>query len=502
MGTPKNKPQALTDVLAENVVLELVEGKGENSGKIFVRGEFGSANKPTANGRLYPPKLWESQIGRLEANLKDRKVIGELDHPQDGRTALTRASHVITDLRLVDGVVIGEAEILDTAKGKDLKAILSAGVPVGISSRGYGSTKPDSKGNEVVQEDYKLVTFDFVAEPADDTAYPEVFFEGVEFPMKDTKDKEKELLAKFTRMVDPNGPPTADELRAEFAEKLLKSVAELRSEIEADVRAELLADPAVAGAKTAVAAVAEALRPFAVIGEASEMTLLSDEEISKLKTEVADLKLKLAERDELVTKLGAAVKEAGYKFFMEKLIDGESDSEVIRDAIGDVTKFESTAKLAEAVEGIKSKITAKREEKRKEFERIHAIEEGLRRKNSDLAEGLEEALLSNKQLALELYAERRLVNHAERDKIRAVLDHTKLESREQVDDILEQFREVERDTDDLAAVRDRVRNVLGGGREHLPESARKGGRVRGSDYNGTGTSLNELRSLSGLGNRE
>jgi hypothetical protein len=498
----KIKAQSLTDVLSENVVLELVEGKGSDAGKVFVRGEFGNAEKPTANGRLYPPKLWESQIERLHSNLKDRKVLGELDHPQDGRTALTRASHVITDLRLVDSVVIGEAEILDTAKGRDLKAILAAGVPVGISSRGYGSTKADNKGNEVVQEDYKLVTFDFVAEPADDTAYPEVFFEGVE--MSD-RDREKALADKFARTVVLPQPTkvTSDEaLRAEFAGDLLKSVGELRTEIEAEVRAEMLADPSVARSKTAIEAVMGALKPFLSPSEVGDIEIEKDKEIEKLRNEVVSLQLKLAEQDELVLKLGEAVKEAGYKFFIEKLVEGETDAALIREAIGDVTKYESTKVLGEAVAAMKSKITEKREEKRKEFERVHAIEEGLRKKNSELADGLEEALLSNKQLALELYAERRLMNHPERDKIRAVLDHTKLESREQVDDILEQFREVERDSDDLAAVRDRVRNALGGGREHLPEARRgKAGRAVGN-YNGTGTSLNELRSLSGLGHRE
>ncbi|GAF85875.1 unnamed protein product, partial [marine sediment metagenome] len=186
--TSQNANAQLIDEQVHQVRLELIEGKGENAGKVFARGEFGHAAKPTANGRLYQHPIWESNIGRLAENLSARKVLGELDHPSDGRTALQRASHIITNLQLEGDRVIGEAEILDTAKGRDLKAILAAGVPVGISSRGYGSTKPNGKGHDVVQEDYKLVTFDFVAEPADDTAYPEAFFEGVEFPMSTPMD--------------------------------------------------------------------------------------------------------------------------------------------------------------------------------------------------------------------------------------------------------------------------------------------------------------------------
>ena len=304
--------EKLTDVLAEHVVLDLIEGTGEETGKVFVRGEFGNATKPTANGRLYPPGLWEGCIGYLGEKLKDRKVLGELDHPSDGRTALARASHVITSLKLKGGVVIGEAEILDTAKGRDLKAILSAGVPVGISSRGYGSTKTDSKGNEVVQEDYKLVTFDFVAEPADDTAYPEAFFEGVEMPMD--ADREKVLAAKFAKEVilpsekdkDPlqakfeklmagesDDAPEEQALRQEFAAEILAKIGELRQEVEAEVRAELLADPSLAGAKTALEHIVSVIAPFVPAG--SEAEVAKDSKIEALANRIAELELQLAE---------------------------------------------------------------------------------------------------------------------------------------------------------------------------------------------------------------
>jgi len=169
--------------------------------------------------------------------------------------------------------------------------------------------------------------------------------------------------------------------------------------------------------------------------------------------------------------------------------------------VGDVTEYESTGALMEAVGRIKGKLEERREKKRAAEAKIHAAEAVLRDKNSQLAGGLEEALMSNKQLALELYAERRLANHPEANKIRAVLDHAALESREQVDEILEQFREVARDPDDLAGVRDRVRNALGGGRESLPESRVRGSRDGKANYNGLGSSLHELRSLSGLGDR-
>ena len=138
----------LTDV--RSVKLQLVES-ADKTGKVFVRGEFGRADLATENKRVYPRKLWEREFTRLETGLSQRQVFGELDHPTDGRTSLNRVSHIITNLQLGDdGIVVGEAEILDTERGKNLMAMLKAGCSVGVSSRGYGSTKANDKGEEII----------------------------------------------------------------------------------------------------------------------------------------------------------------------------------------------------------------------------------------------------------------------------------------------------------------------------------------------------------------
>lgn len=147
--------------------LTVVESPEDSPSKVRVRGEFARADQATANGRVYPRGLWEREIKRMSTDLSGRKVFGELDHPADGRTLLSRVSHVLTDLRVDDnGLIVGEAEILDTSRGLDLKALLKGGCSVGVSSRGLGSTKTTKEGKEEVQDDYRLMTFDFVAEPA------------------------------------------------------------------------------------------------------------------------------------------------------------------------------------------------------------------------------------------------------------------------------------------------------------------------------------------------
>lgn len=543
----------LIDEQVNHVTLELVEGTGDKQGRIFARGEFGHAGKPTANGRLYPPPIWESNIGRLRPNLKERKVLGELDHPSDGRTALQRASHVITDLRLEGDRVIGEAEILDTSMGRDLKAILEAGVPVGISSRGYGSTKPDGKGKEVVQEDYKLVTFDFVAEPADSTAYPEVFFEGAEFPaeleelMDESKkpdeateeeeteesqetqeskgseeesleesvaarvssmsDEEKELARKFLQVAtgesENSEAPNMESLKKKFSSEILSHIGSMRGELEEEVRQDMLADPEIGGARRALEQVSRVLRPFLLPEDVNEVVEAKEEEIATLQRTIKERELKIGELEGLVETLAKAAKESGYKYHLERSISGESEADLIRSIVGDVTQYESAKEIDAKVEEAREQADSRRLEEEKVTRVSTARQSKLEEQARELAEGLEEAMGVNKQLALRLYASERLQTHPKAAKIHRMLEKVGFHSQDQIDDLIEEFREPTRDRDDLDSIRSRVRLRLQGGQEYLPEghTHHPGIRPGGGDYNGSGLPLDQLKKLAGIDNR-
>lgn len=520
-------PPQLIDEQVKACKLELVEGKEDKKGRVFARGEFGHAAKPTANGRFYRHNIWEGNITRLRPRLEEKKVLGELDHPNDGRTSLQRASHVITDLRLEGDRVLGEAEILDTAKGRDLKAILAAGVPVGISSRGFGSTKPGKDGIEEVQDDYKLVTFDFVAEPADDTAYPEVvfeatqmpsatmLFEGMEFEAPVTEDgveeavqtpDEQELAKRFAARVlsDAEGEselPTDEALREEFAAEILTRVESMRESIERQVRAEFLADPHVAGALQAIEQIREILQPFALSEDTQSIIAGRDETIQQLRDQLESLESQVAGQTALIETLTDAAREAGYRYHLECLLHEETPEVArIREIVGDVSQYESPETLqrsvTEAREEMRAVQLAEEHETRLHEERVSRLQE----KNRELAEGLEQALQAQRDLALQVYAAKRLQTHPSGAKIQRMLEQVGLTSKEQIDALIEGFREPDRDVDDLDALRAKIRTRLSGGREHLQEDVQEVGRKpRGArNYNGLGASLAELRHLSGL----
>jgi hypothetical protein len=140
------------------------------NGRLRVEGVFQRSDVANANKRVYPRSIWEKELQeqRVREALENKAMFGELDHPSDGKTSLKRVSHVVTDLKLEnDGTVTGAAEILGTPNGQILRTLFESGAQVGISSRGSGSVQ-----NGVVQEDFKLGTFDFVARPSTPGALP------------------------------------------------------------------------------------------------------------------------------------------------------------------------------------------------------------------------------------------------------------------------------------------------------------------------------------------
>ena len=451
----------LIDVLP--VTLQIVESRNKDgTTKTVVRGEFARAGVATENKRLYPTKIWEKEMRRLEGKMLDRNMFGEIDHPSEGRTSLQRVSHIVTGMKLENGILIGEAEILPTEKGKILEALLKSGCKVGVSSRGFGSVKANDDGVDEVQEDYKLVTFDFVADPADASAYPEVFFEGVEFPMadkieeSDRKDSDiRRHAAEDQKMAEKwakgllNDEPKSEEVPT-LPEDLLSTLAKMRDEVREEVRGELLSDPAVAGALKAVDEIKSLLRPFMLPEDAQTVVEQKDNEIKNLRKEVAEQKLRIADLEEDIGKLGSVAKEAGYKFYLERALADDPDASLIRNIIGDVKQFANSSELKARVEVIREQLAAKRVEDQEAEQKIAAQAEEIQASaealvveataRADKAESVSVKLAeANKSMALKLYTAKKLRNHPRSAKIRSLVESSGVESTDDVDQIVEQY---------------------------------------------------------------
>jgi hypothetical protein len=162
--------QLLQDVFIVENLQVLTEGKTNPTMKI--KGIFGRCNEMNNNGRIYPTAVLEGQLSKVQPMINERRLCGELDHPQNDTVKLSNASHLITKLEMKGNELIGEAEILNTPAGMTAKALVEGGVKIGISSRGMGTLSEDANGQKIVNEDFRLVTFDLVADPSTRGAFP------------------------------------------------------------------------------------------------------------------------------------------------------------------------------------------------------------------------------------------------------------------------------------------------------------------------------------------
>ena len=153
------------------VINETTEG---GQSRLKLRGRFQKCDEQNNNGRIYPRAILENQVKKIQEKINDRSLVGALDHPANDAIHLSQASHLITGLSVdKSGDVIGECEILSTPNGKIVEALINDGVKIGISSRGVGSVSEGREG-KIVNEDFKLITFDLVSDPSTKGAYPEL----------------------------------------------------------------------------------------------------------------------------------------------------------------------------------------------------------------------------------------------------------------------------------------------------------------------------------------
>lgn len=352
---------------------EASAGKGD---KIIMRGQFARSDKATENKRLYRESLWRREFNRLNEAMENRRMYGELDHPSDGRTKLQRVSHLVTGLRIDGNEVIGEAEVLDTPNGRILKTLAKANAQVGVSSRGFGSTKQLPNGDQEVQEDFKLDTFDFVADPATRTAYPQVFAEEREH-IKEAELLTPDILKRdYPGLVEElisghigTGGITARDLteaeeRAErrasdkMATNLRRAVELAEGDIRSEVRSELMSDPKVAGALGLVEQIVGLVKSYGFDPDAGEELMVKDDELSRLKGQLEDKALEIHKLQQEAATSKALIRELAYKLHLEHLLgkDSKGTRAAVESLLGDVTKFESKEEIDTKVSAIKAEL--------------------------------------------------------------------------------------------------------------------------------------------------
>ena len=162
----------LTEYRTFTVDKRLVEASIKENKSLVVKGVIQRAEAKNQNGRIYPREILIREIKKYaEGPIKERRALGELDHPESSVINLQNVSHNVTKVRMVGDDVYGEVEILSTPAGNILKELFRNGITVGISSRGMGSVQENGNGTVEVQDDFELLCFDFVSTPSTHGAF-------------------------------------------------------------------------------------------------------------------------------------------------------------------------------------------------------------------------------------------------------------------------------------------------------------------------------------------
>ena len=162
----------LTEYRTFKVDKSLVEASIKENRSLVVKGVIQRAEAKNQNGRIYPKEILEREIQKYIAGpVKERRALGELDHPESSVINLQNVSHNVIRVKMVGDDVYGEVEVLSTPAGNILKELFRNGITVGISSRGMGSVQESGNGTVEVQDDFELLCFDFVSTPSTHGAF-------------------------------------------------------------------------------------------------------------------------------------------------------------------------------------------------------------------------------------------------------------------------------------------------------------------------------------------
>ena len=155
----------------EDLLTEDEKRQVRENNAMFLTGVMQRCDAKNGNGRIYGEDILSREVENYKKLVRDRRAVGELDHPDSDVVNLKNASHLVTEIWWDQNEVKGKVQILDTPSGKILRSLIEGGVKLGISSRGLGSVAQSGNGDTIVQDDFQLICFDFVSEPSTTGAF-------------------------------------------------------------------------------------------------------------------------------------------------------------------------------------------------------------------------------------------------------------------------------------------------------------------------------------------
>jgi hypothetical protein len=160
----------------------VLESRKNESDDYILEGTAAVFGKENNNNRIYEENEYLPHLNYLNEKISQRRLVGELDHPEKFDVSLKNISHIIERLDYdKNGREIKiRVRLLDTPMGQIAKNLVDAGVPLSISSRAAGSV-----GNDKKVQIKKIFTYDLVADPGFQNAQLERVYESAGYAIAD-----------------------------------------------------------------------------------------------------------------------------------------------------------------------------------------------------------------------------------------------------------------------------------------------------------------------------
>ena len=105
----------LVDYIPFEVAPEALNEAMSSNGKLIVKGVLQRAEAKNQNGRVYPMELLQREAKKYTGNfIKEKRALGELDHPDSSVVNLNNVSHNVLSMDWDGNDLLGTIEVLTT----------------------------------------------------------------------------------------------------------------------------------------------------------------------------------------------------------------------------------------------------------------------------------------------------------------------------------------------------------------------------------------------------
>jgi hypothetical protein len=179
----------------------VLEAKKGSSDDVVLAGTAAVFGEENSNHRIYEESEYLPHLDYLQEKIKQKRLVGELDHPEKFDVSLKNISHVIESLDYdKDKRKLNiKVRLLDTPAGKIAKSLVEAGIPISISSRAAGNVGPDKK-----VQIKKIFTYDLVADPGFKNAQLERVYESAGYSYDEFQNLKRSSVIDNLHLINEN----------------------------------------------------------------------------------------------------------------------------------------------------------------------------------------------------------------------------------------------------------------------------------------------------------